>query len=309
MKKSLLVSIVAAGGLAAGFTACTLLKRTTSLPEGTVERVSYADKIMLHMHPEKFLPFLPNLSDQQIAYLYGMDVADYRDAKKDYETQARDMAKQLLKDPEFAERVNKLPFQKGQNILVLGESTADALNSWVYMLQFLLDEKRPDDQITVTNAAVSGQTTTEALRKITTLVKQKPDWILCHLGANDCMRYGGEGRKTTVSLSETLKNLDAIRSIASTETTARFLWIAPAPVHEEKIASFPPFKNIGMRLSNSDLLAVGDSLATRPDPVLDLRNDMGVPANADFVQFDGGHLTVEGQAVVVKALVNRLTQL
>jgi acyl-CoA thioesterase I len=308
MKTSLIISMVAIAGIAFGFAACTLLKKTTKRPEGEVDKVPYADKILLHMHPEKFLPFLPNLSDHQIAYLYGMNLSDYQRAKNDYQDQARAKADELLADPLIAESVDRLPFRKNQKILVLGESTADALNSWVYILQFLMEKRRPNDHIEVINAAVSGQTTTEAIRKITGLVKQKPDWVLCHLGANDCMRYGGVDKKTTVSISETLKNLRLIRGIITTETKAKILWIAPAPVHEEKIASFPPFKNINLNLKNNDILAIGDSISTTFAPVLDLRNDIGVPAKADYVQFDGGHLTAEGQAVVVKALLSKLSE-
>ncbi|MBD0331150.1 MAG: hypothetical protein ICV66_00690 [Chitinophagaceae bacterium] len=142
----------------------------------------------------------------------------------------------------------------------MGESTADALNSWVYILQYLLQQKRPNDNIKVINAAISGQTTPEALRRITTLVKQKPDWVICHLGANDCMRYGDENNKPTVSLPETLQNLETIRRIVANETHTKFLWITPAPINEKKIASFPPFKAIKMHLRNEDILAVADSL-------------------------------------------------
>ena len=157
------------------------------------------------------------------------------------------------------------------------------------------------------NAAIWGQTTTEALRRIIVQVKQKPDWVLCHLGANDCMRYGGENNKTTVSLSETLKNLETIRTIVANETNARFIWMAPAPIHEKKIAAFPPFKAIKMSLKNEDIMAVGDSLLQKQDFMLDMRNEFGVPAQSEYVQFDGGHLTIKGQKLIAEALVKKLT--
>ncbi|WP_264524405.1 hypothetical protein [Flavobacterium sp. N502536] len=53
------------------------------------KKIAYADKILLHMHPEKFLNFLPNLNDDQIAQLYSMSIEEYRLAKKVYDDQAK----------------------------------------------------------------------------------------------------------------------------------------------------------------------------------------------------------------------------
>jgi lysophospholipase L1-like esterase len=308
MTKTSLITIASLAGIVLGFATCTLIRKTTKRPEGEVEKVAYADKILLHQHPEKVLNYLPNLKDEQIAYLYGMPVHEYKSVKIEYEEQAKKAAIELLKSPLFAQKVAKLPFKKGETVLVLGESTADALNSWVVILKYLLEIKRPQDKIRIMNAAISGQTTTEALRRITTQVKQSPEWVLSHLGANDCMRYGSEKNKPTVSLPETISNLETIRKIVADETKAQFIWLAPAPVNEEKIASFPPFKSLKMYLKNVDLLKVGDGLRSQQDMVIDMRKDFGVPAKGEYVQFDGGHLSIEGQTVIVKAILNNLSK-
>ncbi|MBD0331149.1 MAG: hypothetical protein ICV66_00685 [Chitinophagaceae bacterium] len=54
------------------------------------------------MHPEKILNFLPEVQDEQIAYLFGMSVEEYRAAKREYDDEARKAASELLQDPEFA---------------------------------------------------------------------------------------------------------------------------------------------------------------------------------------------------------------
>lgn len=218
MTTSTIITIAVIVGSAIGFAACSLIRKTAKRPEGEVDKVAYADKILLHQHPEKVLNYLPNLKDEQVAYLYGMTVADYRTARKEYDNQAKNAATELLKDTGIALKVERLPFKKNDNILVLGESTADALNSWVVILKYLLDLKRPNDNIIVMNAAISGQTTTEAVRRITSQVKQDPQWVLSHLGANDCMRYGNESYKPTVSWAETMSNLKTIRKIVADET-------------------------------------------------------------------------------------------
>lgn len=308
MKTTTIITIVAIAGIAIGFAACFLQKKTVGKPTGGVKKVAYGDKILLHQHPEKVLNYLPDLNDEQISYLYGMTVEKYQSAKKEYDNEAKKAAGELLKNADFASKVDKLPFKKDETILVLGESTADALNSWVVMLKYLLEVKRPHDNIKIINAAISGQTTTEALRRITTQLKTKPNWVLCHLGANDCMRYGGEMLKPTVSVSETIENLNTIRQIIANETSANFIWMTPAPVNEKKIASFPPFKSLKMSLKNDDLLAVGDSLKNKAEMVIDMRNDFGIPAKSEYVQFDGGHLTIEGQKVIVNALIEKLSK-
>lgn len=240
--------------------------------------------------------------------MFGMTVQEYQSAKKEYDDQARKAASELLQDQDFAAKVDKLPFKKDETVLVLRESTADALNSWVVILKYLLEMRRPNDNINVINAAISGQTTTEALRRITTQVKSDPARVLCHLGANDCMRYGVESNKPTVSLPETMANLETIRKIVAAHTKANFVWMAPAPVNEKKIVSFPPFKSMQMRLKNEDLLAVGDRLKDKGEMVIDMRETFGVSAQSEYVQFDGGHLSMEGQTVVIRALIDSLSK-
>lgn len=271
------------------------------------KKVEYAEKILLHMHPEKFLTFLPAINDEQIAHLYGMSIEEYQSAKKEYDGQAKNAASELLTNADFASKIDKLPFEKNQTVLVIGESTADALNSWVYILQYLLNMRRPQDSIRVINTAISGQTTPEALRKITTQVKYNPDWVLCHLGTNDCMRYGGVNSKTTVSIEETILNLETIKEIVTRQTKAGFLLIAPIPIDEKKVENFPPFKTMQLSLKNSDLTEISKLLKMQTDTVIDLTEEFGNPVNPKFVQYDGVHLTIEGQKTIVKTLIYKLS--
>ena len=43
--------------------------------------------------------------------------------------------------------------------------------------------------------------------------------------------------------------------------------------------------------------------------MLDMRDDFGVPARQGYVQFDVGHLIIEGQKIIVEAIVNKLSKL
>ncbi|WP_188316852.1 SGNH/GDSL hydrolase family protein [Solihabitans fulvus] len=73
-------------------------------------------------------------------------------------------------------------------MVAIGESTTDDLQSWLEILRQLLALRRGGDGITVVNAAVAGQTTTEALRAMGTTLETRPDWILCMIGTNDARR-------------------------------------------------------------------------------------------------------------------------
>lgn len=278
-------------------------EKTTNKME--TKKIAYADKILLHMHPEKFLNFLPNLNDEQIAHLYGMSIEEYQLAKKVYDDQAQNAASELLTNSDFAFKIDKLPFKKNQTVLVIGESTADALNSWVYILKYLLNQRRPPDNIRVINAAISGQTTTEALRKITTQVKLSPDWVICHLGTNDCMRYGNQ--KTTVSLTETIANLNAIKELINKDAKANIVWLTPVSIDEKKAENFQPFKTQQLSLKNSDLNEISKYLKAQPEPVINLTEEFGNPVNTEFVQYDGIHLTIDGQKAIAKSLINKLS--
>jgi len=280
-------------------------EKTTDKME--TKKIAYADKILLHMHPEKFLNFLPNLNDGQIAQLYGMSLQEYQSAKKVYDGQAQNAASELLANSDFTFKIDKLPFKKNQTVLVIGESTADALNSWVYILQYLLNQRRPQDNIRIVNAAISGQTTTEALRKITAQAKLGPDWVICHLGTNDCMRYGSQ--KTTVSLTETIANLNAIKEIINKDAKANIVWLTPVPIDEKRAENFQPFKTQQLSLKNSDLNEISKYLKALPEPTIDVTEEFGNPVNPEFVQYDGIHLTIDGQKAIVESLINKLSNI
>ncbi|MGI5159058.1 SGNH/GDSL hydrolase family protein [Microbispora sp. CA-102843] len=98
-------------------------------------------------------------------------------------------------------------------------------------MRHLLDLRRPADAITLINMAMSGQTTTQALAALPGLCLQRPDWVLCMLGANDVQRFRPAEEPadgpTLVSLAETERNLRALRELTAQRTTARWVWLTP----------------------------------------------------------------------------------
>jgi hypothetical protein len=161
------------------------------------------ERLIRFQHPEKVLGYLGRLDDERIAALFGLDLSSYQQLRQSHEKQARSAAADLLDDSEFARKVDRLPFAPGQRVVAVGESTTDDLLSWFEILRHLLDLRRPFDGITLTNAAVSGHTSTQALTTLPGLSFHRPDWVLCMLGGNDAP--SGSDRPTDQPWSASLK--------------------------------------------------------------------------------------------------------
>ena len=69
------------------------------------------------MHPEKLYGYLPGMDEALLARLFGLDLEDYRGMKKRFDANARSAARELLEDPDFAGRVDRLPFRVGDKVM------------------------------------------------------------------------------------------------------------------------------------------------------------------------------------------------
>ncbi|WP_412540810.1 SGNH/GDSL hydrolase family protein [Longispora sp. K20-0274] len=282
------------------------------------------ERLVRFQHPEKTLGYLGGVDDERLAALYNLDLGSYRVLRDGFAERARAAARDLLDDGEFAARVDKLPFEPGQRIVAIGESTTDDLLSWFEILRHLLALRRPADDITCVNLAVSGHTSTQALTLLPAVAHHAPDWILCMLGGNDAQRLGpasganiqhpgpaaGTGQRsgppagpTLVSLTETDRNLAALRDLAAHRTGARWVWLTPTLADEPRVAAYPHFRRAGLTWSNEDLTAIGDLLRQRPEPTVDTQAITDPDRHLD----DGLHLSLTGQSAVAATLVDTLT--
>ncbi|MEW9702216.1 SGNH/GDSL hydrolase family protein [Paenibacillus sp. SI8] len=264
-------------------------------------------KLVQTQHPEKLLSFARNLDEKTVAAIYGIDLETYLNVKVLLVQQAKVAAQQLLEDPVFADRVDHLPFKAGETVIGVGESTTDDLLSWFEILRQLLVLQRPQDGIRLVNEGISGHTSTQALARFSGIVAKQPNWILCMLGGNDVLRVGPGSAKTQVSAEETAKNLKEIRRIASARTTASWVWITPPTFDEERVAAFPHFQQGQLSWRNEDILVIGNTIRSLPDPVVDTQEGFGLPASATFIGPDGLHPTIEGHKAIVTWLVEELT--
>ncbi|MFF0555825.1 SGNH/GDSL hydrolase family protein [Streptomyces sp. NPDC004266] len=262
------------------------------------------DKLVRFQQPEKTLRYLGELPDTRLAGLFGLDPDAYRTLLRDFDDRTRDTAAELLKDPAFAARADRLPFRPGQRVVALGESTTADRLSWFSILRHLLP-----DGVELVNLAVSGSTTTQALAQLPRLGLPRPDWILCMLGANDAQRLGrgAESAGTRlVSAAETERNLLALRELAGRGGLPgpdRWIWLTPSAVDQERADASPHFRRAGIGWASEDVDAVADFLLAQPERTVDTR-----PATAGLHLDDGIHLTLDGQRAVTVALVHALTE-
>jgi acyl-CoA thioesterase-1 len=268
------------------------------------EQLAY---IIQFQHPEKIFARMPGIDDATVAAIFGVDLEKYRSIKAGFAQSARRAASELLANPDFAARIDRLPVTLGATVVGVGDSITDDYQSWLEILRHLLELQRPHDGIRVVNAGVSGDTTAQIISRFLAVVDEQPDWIICMAGTNDARMHGLSPTKTLVSIQETAKNLGALRNFAATQTSARWVWMTPAAVIEGWIADDWFLGPLQLRWNNTDLAAIAEVVRQQPDPVVDLHALFGVPAKPEWLLSDGLHPSLGGQQAIARALVEHLT--
>jgi lysophospholipase L1-like esterase len=278
------------------------------MEELTPDQLSY---VLQFQHKEKLLAHIPGVNDANVAALWCLDPATYRGVRDNLAKRARAAARELLADPEFALRVDGLPFAPGSTVVGMGDSITDDDQSWLEILGFLLELRRPDDRIRVINEGVSGDTTSQLITRFLDIVLESPSWIICFAGTNDARLHGQYPTKTLVSLDETARNLDMLRHFGATQCPAHWVWITPATVIEDQIAHHWFLSPFELRWRNADLAAIAevtaDVASQGGDPLVNLQDVFGLPPDPCLLLPDGLHPSLAGQKAIVRALVERLT--
>lgn len=270
------------------------------------DKTSYAPPAAAQLqfvHLEKLYGYLPGLVGSLPA-IFGVSPEEYSAIRGRFDALALSAAEELLADSGFADRVSRLPFQRGARILAVGDSVTDDLQSWAEILRQVLTIARPGDDLTVVNAGLSAHTSAMVLRRWPSLLNPSPDWIICGLGGNDVTRIAGG--KPQVTLAESIENLRELRRIATERTAARWIWLTPVPVDEERAATNPGFRYGASTWRNTDITALAGAIRVFDDPVVDLVEVFGVPADPELQGPDGVHPSLTGQRRIVTALVTAL---
>jgi lysophospholipase L1-like esterase len=274
------------------------------MPVQTRDRLAY---LVQFIHPAKRLAGLPGtLGDVAVAGLFGTDLTTYRELQVEFAANARRAAHELLDDRAFTEHVDRLPFTDGEKIIAVGDSLTDDLQSWFEILHHVLNLRRPGHGVNFVNAGISAETTTEVVKRFLDVTREKPDWVLCLLGANDTWYWNNMPENLSVSPSETERNLVSLRRCAAQLTTARWIWMTPPFMIPELVLAHWYQGTFDMMTANKDLRVVGDIIRRQPDPVIDLQSLFGSPVLPDLLLDDGLHPSLAGHQSIVRALVERL---
>ncbi len=164
-------------------------------------------------------------------------------------------------------------------VLIMGDSLSAAYGieheqGWVTLL-----EERLDDQATVVNASISGETTSGGLQRFSAILeKQQPDIVLLELGGNDGLRglAPNQMRSNLASMIEQSQEIDAQVLLLGID--------------------IPP--NYGQAYRDA-FTGVYYSLAEEYDvPLLPFLLE-GVALNEQLMQEDGIHPTAEAQPLIL----------
>lgn len=249
-----------------------------------------------------------SVDDTMIATMLGTDLATYYEIQRTFQARVHQAAKELLADPAFAKLVDRVPFAAGSKVIGFGSSSTDDSQSWFEMLRTVFELRRPQDEIRFVNAGISGDTTTHEISRFSTVVSEQPDWIICHISSNDGRRHGISPTKPLVSPEETEKNLVMLRHFAASQTRAKWIWMTPTPLLEERMTAFPLFALGQTMFYNKDSARIAEAVRKQPDPVVNLWDLFGHPANPELVYQDGLHPSLKGHQRILQALVNDLVK-
>jgi acyl-CoA thioesterase-1 len=177
-------------------------------------------------------------------------------------------------------------------LLVMGDSLSAAYNlrqeaGWVSLLENQLS--KPNPEIKVVNASVSGETSQGGLSRFDQLLTEyKPSWVILELGANDALRG--------YPLDQTAKNLEKMVEQAH-KSNAKVLLIG------NKIP-----QNYGKRYTEM-FFKLYEEIANKYKVAYLPFMLEGVALNKSLMQDDGLHPNKDGQLLVLQNILPYLQPL
>ncbi|HKJ33313.1 MAG TPA: SGNH/GDSL hydrolase family protein [Balneolales bacterium] len=271
------------------------------------ERKEVLKYLIQFLNLEKRFPLLPGVKDlKSVASFIGLPVEELKEIREEFDDNVKKAAIELLKEDEIVERVQNLPFDEDETVLVLGDSITDDLQSWFEIFKHLLQIALPDRDLHFINAAIVDDTTFSALQRFDRdVITQKPDWIIVALGSHDAMRKNFAANRTIVSLTEFWENLNTISLAIEDITNNPPIWITPPPAIKEIMDETPEFNSI---LEEKDLVQFRDVISGKKGFIVDpLGTRMGQPPEAWNYLNDGFHPSLSGHINTVKSLLVALT--
>lgn len=252
---------------------------------------------------DKILPPLPNVDDTVAAPCFGISTQRLRALRGTLAEEVDRAAEALLSDPSIADLAARLPFQKRQTVVGVGDGLTADTQSWFEVMGRVVQRARPQAGVRFVNAAAPGETTTQMLARLPAIVALRPSHVICLAGSNDARRFGSERTAPQVSSGETERNLFEMRQAL---THAEWLTVVPPPVIFERLRSSPFATAMRIHWDESDLESVRNLVRLQDTLVLELNDVFGTPPRPDFFLDDGLHLTLAGHVEIAKSVIRAL---
>ena len=184
-----------------------------------------------------------------------------------------------------------LSYSHASTILVMGDSLSAAYQlpvekGWVSLLESKV--KQQNQQISIINASISGETTQGGVSRLTSLLDSAPSLVILELGANDALR--GYPLKTTK------QNLIKMVQI-SKKAGAKVLLIGN---------QIPP--NYGRRYASAFFTLYQDIAQQEEVSLVPFMLD-NVALNQDLMLNDGLHPNAQGQTIVLQNIMPKVLPL
>ncbi|GAA5520073.1 GDSL-type esterase/lipase family protein [Aliifodinibius salicampi] len=282
----------------------------------TEDEKEVLEKYLLQfLNLEKRYPLLPGIKNEEaIAGLMGIEHDELRKLRDRFAANAKEAAIELLEDGEVAEWIEKLPFEKGDTIVALGDSITDDLQGWFNVFQHVLEIGLDTPDLTFVNSGVSYDTSTDALKRLNRdVLDHDPDWVIVALGTFDAQRLHVAPDRPLVSLADYWENMNTIESTVAEVTDNPLIWMTPPPVISEMLEDIRLFNfNIYEEDLNGyrEILTgkkgyIVDPLGERMHDEDDESEDDNLPSAWNYLS-DGLHPSLSGHVNTVKELIRFL---
>ena len=197
--------------------------------------------ILPFFHMERRFPLMPGKRDVIAeASLLGLSEKELDLGRKNALNNAKQAALELLKEEAITDVIEKLPFDGTETIVAFGDSTIEDDQGWFQIFKEVLEIAVDNARFNFINAGISGNTTSEALRRLDRdVLLHEPDWVILDLGIHDLQKLNITPHRTLLPLSETWENLNSMQEVLTEYISNEIVWITPAKVIPELIESHP----------------------------------------------------------------------
>jgi lysophospholipase L1-like esterase len=275
--------------------------------DSDIDNIDIVRYFMAFQSPEKRFPLYSGASSlRNIAAFMGVSENELQEARKRFDEVARNTAVNLLGEDEIRSQLIRLPFENGQTIVAFGDSLTDDRQGWFEILRHMLEINTPEPRFQFHNLGISGDTSYDALRRIRSVIKLEPDWVLVGFGTNDAARPLVAPDRTTVSLADYWENINVIGKVIEEFVPNPPVWITPPGVVTQMMEDLGYFDAL---VHEHDLVQFREVLTGKPGYIVDPHGSrMGNPPQLWNFLSDGLHQTPAGHEQTVRAVLKALTE-